>query len=83
MQQIYMRTRMPKRDFSKAAQKLTPRHGCSPANFLPIFRTTFPGNTSGGMLPDFLKIHCHTKYFKKIYPEVFSFLLLKTKKRVH
>ena len=26
------------------------RHGCSPVNFLHIFRTPFPKNTSGGLL---------------------------------
>ena len=28
------------------------RHGCSPANLLHVFRTTFPKNTSGRLLLD-------------------------------
>ena len=43
--QIYRRTPMPKCDFNKVT--LQPRHGCSPVNLLPIFRTHFPRNTSG------------------------------------
>ena len=28
-------------------------HGCSPINLMPIFRTTFPKNTTGGLLLGF------------------------------
>ena len=53
MQQIYMRTPMPKCDFSKVAKKLIEielRHGCFPVNLLHIFGTLFPKDTFGGML---------------------------------
>ena len=55
MQQIYMRTPMPKCDFNKVALlcnfiEITLRHGCSPVNLLHIFRTPFPRNTSGWLL---------------------------------
>ena len=53
MQQIYRRTPLAKCDFDKVAKELywiTLQHGCSPANFLHIFRTAFPENTSGGLL---------------------------------
>ena len=36
---------MPKCDFNKVAL-----HGCSPVNLLYIFRTSFPKNTSGGLV---------------------------------
>ena len=39
---------MPKCDFNKVALQL--RHGCSPVNFLHIFRTPFPWNTSEMLL---------------------------------
>ena len=45
MQQIYRRTFMPMCDFNKVAL-----HGCSPVNFLHIFRTLFCKNTTGGLL---------------------------------
>ena len=32
--------------------KITLRHGCSTVNLLHIFRTTFPKNTSEGLLLD-------------------------------
>ena len=48
MQQIYRRTLMPRCDFNFI--KMTVRHGCSSANLLHIFRTSFPKNTSGGLL---------------------------------
>ena len=50
---------MPKYDFNKVAEQncdfnkvaeITLRHGCSPVNLLPIFRTPFPKNTSGWLL---------------------------------
>ena len=56
MQQIYRGTSMPKCDVNKVALqlcnfiKITLQHGCSPVNFLHIFRTAFPKNTSGGLL---------------------------------
>ena len=45
IQQVYRRTPMPKCDFNKLL-----RHGGSLVNLLHIFRTTFPKNTSGGLL---------------------------------
>ena len=42
---------MPKGDFNKVACKL--RRGCSPVNFLHIFRTPFPRNTFGWLLLSF------------------------------
>ena len=33
--------------------EITFRHGCFPVNLLHIFRTLFPKNTSGGLLPFF------------------------------
>ena len=39
---------MPKCDFTWI--EITLRHGCFPVNFLHIFRTTFPKNTSGRLL---------------------------------
>ena len=60
MQQIYRRTPMSKCDFNKVALQdwkmlcnfieIALRHGCSPANLLHIFRTTFPKNTSERLL---------------------------------
>ena len=53
MQQIYRRTPMPKSNFDKVANnfiEITLRHGCSPVNFLHIFRKSFPRTTSGGLL---------------------------------
>ena len=32
--------------------EITLQHGCSPVNLLHIFRTTFPKNTYGGLLPE-------------------------------
>ena len=49
-QQIYRRTPMPKRGFSKVACnfiEITLRHRCSPVNLLHICRTSFSKNTSG------------------------------------
>ena len=46
MQQIYRRTSIPKCDFNK----VTFRHGCSPVNFLYIFRTLFRKIIYGGLL---------------------------------
>ena len=51
--QIYRRTPMAKRNFKKVALQLsliTLRHGRDPANLFEIFRTSFPKNTSGGLL---------------------------------
>ena len=36
--------------------EITLRHGCSPVNLLHIFRTTFPKNTSGGLLLKLLEL---------------------------
>ena len=45
---------MPNCDFNKVVCTL--RHGCSPVNLLPVFRTSFPRNTSVWHLLD-LKDH--------------------------
>ena len=37
-----------------AISEVTLRHGCSPVNFLYIFRTPFYRNTSGRLIPQFL-----------------------------
>ena len=44
---------MLKCDFNKLQSnfiEITLQHGCSPVDLLHIFRTTFPKNTSGGLL---------------------------------
>ena len=44
---------MPKWDFNKVASnfiEITLWHGCSPANLLPIFKASFPNDSSGGLL---------------------------------
>ena len=51
MLQIYSRTPMRKCDSMQSNFiDITFRHGCSPVNFLHIFRITFSKNTSGGLL---------------------------------
>ena len=52
MQQIYRRLHMPKSDFNKVVKQIeiTLRRRCSLGNLLHIFRTSFPKNTSGGLL---------------------------------
>ena len=60
MQQIYSRTLMPKFEFNKVALlynfiEITLRHGCSPVNFLPIFRTPFLKNISGGLFMQYVR----------------------------
>ena len=49
MQQICRRTPMPKckSHYENLKIEITLWHGSSPVNLLRIFRTTFPGNTSG------------------------------------
>ena len=51
MQQIYRTTPMPKCNLIE----ITLRHWCSPVNFLHIFRTLFPKNTSGRLLLAFVR----------------------------
>ena len=44
---------MAKCDFNKVRPnfiEIALQHGCSPVNFLQIFRTFFCNNTSGGLL---------------------------------
>ena len=56
MQQIYKRTPMPKCVSTKLQSnfiEIILRHGCSPVNLLHVFRTTFPKNTSEGLLLKF------------------------------
>ena len=65
MHQIYRNTPMPKCDFNKVAcnfTEITRRHGCSSLNLLHIFRTSFPQNTSGGLLL-FVINSCFFKHF--------------------
>ena len=56
MQQIYLRTLMPKCNFNKVAKQLYSNHisarvfSCGNVNLLHICRTTFPKNTFGGLL---------------------------------
>ena len=53
MQQIYKRTPMPKCDFNKVTLQLYWNRTSAwvfPVNLLHIFRTSFPKNTSGGVL---------------------------------
>ena len=55
MQQIYRRTPMPSAISIKLLcnfMEITLRHGCSPVNFLHIFRKPFLKNTSEGLLQD-------------------------------
>ena len=54
MQQIYRRAHMPNCDFNKVAIAL--RHGCSPVDLRHIFRTAFPRNTPGWLLPAILAV---------------------------
>ena len=56
MQQIYKRTPMPKCVSTKLQSnfiEIILRHGCSPVNLQHVFRTTFPKNTSEGLLLKF------------------------------
>ena len=53
MQQIYMRTSMSKCNSIKLQNnfiEITLWHGCSPVNFLHIFRTPFPKSNFGGLV---------------------------------
>ena len=53
MQKIYRRTPMPRVISIKLYSnfmKIAPWHGCSPVNFLHIFRIHFPRNTSAWLL---------------------------------
>ena len=55
IQQIYRRKPLPKCSFNKVASnfiKIAIQHGCTPGNFLHIFRTPFYKNTYGGLLLD-------------------------------
>ena len=55
MQQIYRRISMPKCDFNSNFIEIKLRYGCSPVNLLLIFRTPFPKNPSGWLLPFILR----------------------------
>ena len=54
MQQIYRRTPIPKCNFNKVAFsnfiEITLQDGCSTANLLHVFRTSFSKNTSGWLV---------------------------------
>ena len=39
------------------AIEISLQHGCSPGNFLYIFRTPFPKNTSGGLLLQLFRVN--------------------------
>ena len=70
---------MPKSDFNKVAV----RHGCSPVNLLPIFRTPFPRNTSGWLplniehiLRENFSIHVSCKHYLDCNKTLFLLLLV-------
>ena len=65
MQQFYRRTLMPKCDFNKAAFEIGLWHGCSPVNFLNIFRAHFSKNTSRWLLLSIANCYCGK--CKKLY----------------
>ena len=53
---------MPKCDFSNFIE-ITLWHGCSPVNLQHIFRTSFPKNTSGGLLLNLLSLSQFVAFF--------------------
>ena len=73
MQQIYRRTPMPMCDLNKVALQyfieITLRHGYSPVNFLIIFRTPFPKNTSWWLLLTFERGDDYNCSLKKKTPK--------------
>ena len=70
MQQIYSKTSMSKCDFNKVWLQsnfieITLWHGCFPVNLLHIFRTPFPKNTPGWLLPSLV---LEQTLFKFVWP---------------
>ena len=61
--QIYRRIPLVKVRFQYIS---TLRHGCSPLNFLHIFRTSFYKNTSGGMLLENALAETFNYYYVKL-----------------
>ena len=62
--------------------EITLRHGCSPANWLHIFRTPFPKNTYGGLLlTRTISVICsklitrHQRLWHRCFPVNFAKLL--------
>ena len=60
---------MPKCDFNKVAKQSNfienaLQHGCSPVNWLHIFRTPFPRNTSGWLYLSIVMISVEKLIFK-------------------
>ena len=52
--------------------KIALRHECSPVNFLHVFRTPFPSNTSGWLLLDTqLQEICFITFFILVFYEIF------------
>ena len=45
-------------------REITLRYGCSPVNLLYIFRTPFPKNSSGWLLPDIGLCHSSVQFLK-------------------
>ena len=62
MQQIYMRTPMPKCDLLCSFIETALWHGCFPVNLQQVFRTPFPQNTFGGLL-----------FYIRTFPKPFAF----------
>ena len=62
MQQIYIREHPCRSVISMKLKskiiEITLRHGWSPVDLLYIFRTSFPKNTSGGLLPYIVNKEC-------------------------
>ena len=45
---------MQKCNFNKVwKETITLKHGCTPINLTHIFRTPFPKNTNGGLIPKY------------------------------
>ena len=85
MQQNYRRTPMQKCHFNKVAWnfiEITLRHGCSPGNFLDIFRTPFTKNTSGWLLLNFKTMALLCSFFSGIFSKTFKTKLSRTPVKV-
>ena len=62
MQQIYRKTSIPKCDFNKVTLQFYWNHTSAwvLGMGMAIFRTPFPNNTSGGLLPKYFPNYGHT-----------------------